>query len=250
MVVVPPEAVRSMPYPDSERLVELHCHMPITGIILPLLFNLFMVVLCCYFGISVFRLRDNFYEGRCICIFAVLTWVLWLCFMPTYFSAKYQRNKVISLEICLLFNATFVLCIVFLPRLYAVYFVKEEDMHLASHVVKTHPSREISGFTDSRRQSSNTHAESRRQSNHANADANHLRVSSPQPGTANGGGGGGGASGSDDAIHSTAAHDDAAVLAAYLAKSGRRRSSAIRAIKKMDVHKAEHHIEPPIASEG
>ena len=212
MVVVPPEAKSRMPNPTTERLLELHCHMPITGIILPLLFNLVMVLLCGYFGFSVFKLPDNFYESRCICISACLTWILWLCFMPIYFSAKYQVSKVISLEVCLLFNATLVIFIIFLPKLYAAYFVKDEDLKLTVNVIKTHPSQEISGLSD--RRLSGT--DSRR------ASGNHLQVGSPVAGSLNGGEHG---------------HDENAILAAYVAKSGRRRSSTIRAIRKMDINK-------------
>ena len=173
MVVVPPEAKRRMPYPETEKLLELHCHNPVTGLILPLLFNLVMVLLCGYFGFSVFKLPDNFYESRCICICACLTWILWLCFMPTYFSTKYQVSKTVSLEVCLLFNATLVLFIIFLPKLYAAYFVKDEDLKLTVNVIKTHPSQEISGLSE--RRASGT-SESRRPS------GNHLQVGSPVAG--------------------------------------------------------------------
>ena len=216
MVVVPPEAKRGMPYPETEGLVELHCHMPVTGLILPLLFNLVMVLLCGYFGFSVFKVPDNYYESRCICISACLTWILWLCFMPTYFSAKYQVSKTISLEVCLLFNATLVLFIIFLPKLYAAYFVKEDDLKLTVNVIKTHPSQEISGLSERRVSGSAT--DSRRHS------GNHLQVGSPVASTANGG---------DHGSH----QDENAIMAAYIAKSGRRRSSAMRAIRKMDMAK-------------
>ena len=219
MVVVPPEVKTRMPYPRSERLVELHCHMPVTGLILPLLYNLGMVLLCAHFGFSTRKLTDNFYETRCIFGFACTTWILWLVFMPTYFATKYQFDKILSLEICLFFNATLVLFFIFLPKLIAIYFIKDEKIKLTTTHFVAHP---IENESSHRRRKSSEPNHSKSATPNGEGPSHEDGMGGLKPGTS----------------------DEAAIMARY-AKTGRRKSSQLRAIRNMKVSTVESTPQSP-----
>jgi hypothetical protein len=55
---------------------------------------------------------------------------MWIVFLPTYFTTFYSDNKAALLSVCLLLNSYITMMGLFAPKVYAVFFVKEDQMTL------------------------------------------------------------------------------------------------------------------------
>ena len=79
-------------------------------------------------------LPENFNESRYIFVSVCTTTFLWMVFLPTYFTTFYTYHKAALLAFCLILNATVTLLCLFVPKLYAIYFVSEQDMKCGSTI--------------------------------------------------------------------------------------------------------------------
>ena len=126
-----PEALQRMPV-RTEKFVELYCSLPLIGLLPPLAFNILLVLLCAIFGFLTRKLPENFNESWYIFVSVSTTMFLWLVFLPTYFTAFYASHQVVLLASCLLINASVTLICLFIPKIYAIHFVDEEQLKLAT----------------------------------------------------------------------------------------------------------------------
>ncbi len=131
MYLVPPEARMQMPV-RTERLVELSCYLPLQALLLPILYNIAIIALCAVHGFTTRKLPENFNESRYICISVLTTAFLWVVFLPAYFTAFYTYHQASILAFCLIVNATVTLLCLFAPKIYAIYFVNEEQLQFAT----------------------------------------------------------------------------------------------------------------------
>ena len=129
--LVPPEARLEMPV-RTEKLVELSCYLPLRALLLPILYNIAIILLCAVHGFTTRKLPENFNESRYICISVLTTTFLWVVFLPAYFTAFYTYLQAGILAFCLILNATVTLLCLFVPKLYAIYFVDEEQLKFAA----------------------------------------------------------------------------------------------------------------------
>ena len=89
------------------------------------------VVLCPLFiTFKARKLPDNFNESRYIFFTVCTTIFLWVAFLPTYFSAFYATQKALLLATMLLMNATVILLCMYVPKIYALYYVDDEALQL------------------------------------------------------------------------------------------------------------------------
>ena len=126
-LIDPPTAVLRMPI-RTEKYVELFCQLPLGGFIGCLSYNLFFILLCAVFGFLTRKLPENFNESWYIFVSVSTTTFLWLVFLPTYFTTFYAYYQAALLAFCLFLNATVTLLCLYLPKLYAVYFVDEDNL--------------------------------------------------------------------------------------------------------------------------
>ena len=49
-------------------------------------------------------------------------------FLPTYLTTYYSYHQAALLAFCLLLNATITLLCIYLPKIYAIYFINEDDL--------------------------------------------------------------------------------------------------------------------------
>ena len=72
----------------------------------------------------------------------------WIVFIPTYFMTFYAYHKSILLATCLILNAPITLLLLFIPKIYAVYFVNESKIKYESDgkAVMTDASADSSTF--------------------------------------------------------------------------------------------------------
>ncbi|CAH1779070.1 unnamed protein product [Owenia fusiformis] len=131
-VLIPSPAEFRMVVP-TEKYVELFCNLPLDGFIPPLAYNLVLILLSAIYGFKTRRLPDNFNESKYIFLCVCATLFLWIAFISTYFATFHAYHKVILLSIALIMNATVLMLCLFAPKVYAIYYVDEEKLILASN---------------------------------------------------------------------------------------------------------------------
>ena len=115
-----------MPLP-SVKYTELLCHLPLEGLLVPMSYNLLLVLVCAVHGFATRKLPENFNESKFIFASVSTTTFLWIVFLPAYFTAFYAHHKTALLASCLLINAVTTLTCLYFPKVYAIYFVTESD---------------------------------------------------------------------------------------------------------------------------
>ena len=126
MGIDPPVAETTMPS-LNEKLVNRKCSKPKLSFEVCVTFNLLLMVVCAHHAFRTRNFPANFNETKYIMFSIYSTVLLWLSFLPTYYTAKRYTEKALSLAVALLFNVLSSLTFVFLPKLYAVYFLSCTD---------------------------------------------------------------------------------------------------------------------------
>ncbi len=114
----------------TEEAVELLCEMPITPFMLCLGYDLVLVLLCAAHAFLTRKLPENFNESWYLFVSVCTTSFLWVVFLPTYFTTFHAYHQAALLAFCMLVNGACTLLCLFLPKIYAVYFVNEQDMKI------------------------------------------------------------------------------------------------------------------------
>ena len=126
-ILDPTEAVKDMPI-ETQPYLELYCKLELRALLIPLVYNLVIILLCAVHGFLIRSLPENFNESKYIFVSVMTTTFLWVVFIPTYFTTFYAYQKSILLATCLILNATITLLLLFCPKIYAVYFVNESKI--------------------------------------------------------------------------------------------------------------------------
>ncbi len=129
-MVSPAQATLRMPV-KTEKYVELHCNMPLEGLLIPLSYNLFIIVLCSVYGFLTRKLPENFNEAWYIFASVFTTIFVWIVLLPTYFTAFYTYHQAALLAFSLFLNASVTLLCLYMPKLYAIYILEAEDIKVA-----------------------------------------------------------------------------------------------------------------------
>ena len=110
---------------------ELKCgESPYIGLSITLGYNFLLLVITTYFAFRTRNVPQNFNEAKFISFTMYTLCVLWLAFIPIYFATTsvlgtiYQTG---SLMLVIILNAFVTLCILFLPKLHLLFFVKGSD---------------------------------------------------------------------------------------------------------------------------
>ncbi|CAG5124895.1 unnamed protein product [Candidula unifasciata] len=111
-----------------EKFVELSCDMTLPGLASFLTYNLFLVSLCSVLAFKTRKLPDNFNESRFTSMCVSTTMVIWLAFVPTYFTASREHIRVLLLSAALLINHSVALVFLFCPKLYAAVYVTSDTV--------------------------------------------------------------------------------------------------------------------------
>ncbi|XP_035827005.1 metabotropic glutamate receptor-like [Aplysia californica] len=118
----------------TENYVELSCDWTIPGLASFLSYNLVLVGLCSVFAFKTRKLPDNFNESRFISLCVYTTLIIWMAFVPTYFTANRQYLKTLLLSLSLIVNHTVAVIFLFLPKIYAaVHLIPTTSIGRAAH---------------------------------------------------------------------------------------------------------------------
>ncbi len=130
MSSVPPKPKLRQPV-LTEKYVELYCHVTLEGLLIPLAYNLLLIILCAVYGFLTRKLPENFNESGYIFVSVATTTFLWTVFLPTYFTTFYSHHRVALLAFCLILNGAITLLCLHVPKLYALYYVDESRIKFA-----------------------------------------------------------------------------------------------------------------------
>ena len=112
----------------TKKYVELSCSQSLRGFLLPLCFNLCLLVTCSVHGFLTRKLPQNFNESWYIFVSMATTIFIWIVFLPTFFTTFYSYHRVALLSLCLILNSFITLLTLYFPKMYAVYFVEESKI--------------------------------------------------------------------------------------------------------------------------
>lgn len=102
----------------------LECNTTPEGIITPLAFDFFLIILCTIYAIKTRNVPENFNEAKFIGFAMYTTCVIWIAFVPIYFGSD---SKVITLCMCVTLSATVIWIFLFIPKLYIILFQPEKN---------------------------------------------------------------------------------------------------------------------------
>ena len=143
MLILEP-ADNKLEYPSRDR-VKLTCNATKVGIIVPLGFDIFLIVMCTFYAIKTRNLPENFNEAKFIGFSMYTTCVIWSAFVPIYFGSD---NKVITMCLAVSLSATVALVLLFFPKVYIILCKPEKNNRSAfitSKDVRCHIGSQISG---------------------------------------------------------------------------------------------------------
>ncbi|XP_005103969.1 metabotropic glutamate receptor 3 [Aplysia californica] len=125
-ILNPPTVAHCMPV-RTEKHVTRYCDMPLSGFLSSLAFNLVLVLVCTWYAFKTRRLPDNYNESRYIAFCVDTTVLIWVSFIPTYFTITRPYYKVFILALALLINSIVCHLCLFVPKLYTLYLTKRKE---------------------------------------------------------------------------------------------------------------------------
>ena len=135
-IISPSDTKLVMPV-QTEKYVELKCSQDLVPFLLPLSYNVVFILVCAVLGYTSRKLPENFNESGFIFISVATTLFAWVVLLPTYFTASHSHDQAAILGLCLLLNAFITIGFLFGPKVYALYFVNQDSLTMATITLKT-----------------------------------------------------------------------------------------------------------------
>src|SRR6218665_336943 len=120
-----------------DKYVELYCFKSTAWFLIPLSYNIFIMILCACIGFVTRKLPNNFNESWFIFISAATTLFSWVVFIPAYFTISYAYLQSAILGFSLILKSLVTLVCQYLPALYAIAFVPVENVVSFSTVTQS-----------------------------------------------------------------------------------------------------------------
>lgn len=111
-----------------ENYIEIACDFPVSSVISPLIFNIIISVVCCFFAFQTRKLPENFNEASKIFGSVSTTLFVWIVLIPAYFIVQKLKYRMILMATCSLLNASVTTLCLFIPKLYALKFVEKSKI--------------------------------------------------------------------------------------------------------------------------
>ena len=110
---------------QRKPFLEIYCGFGY-GFIASCVYNAIIIIACCYYAFRARKLPDNFNESKFIGVSIYSTLMICLAAVPVYFTATNVPQKIGALSVTMLFNVYLTLLCLYLPKLYAIHFAKDE----------------------------------------------------------------------------------------------------------------------------
>lgn len=111
-----------------EPYSELYCKLPLKGFVPCLAYNVLLAGISSYYGFLTRKLPENFNEASYIFVSVSTTFFVWLVLLPIYFTTEIAKYQAIILGATCLLNSLITLVCLFAPKLYALWFIDEENL--------------------------------------------------------------------------------------------------------------------------
>ncbi|XP_021346802.1 metabotropic glutamate receptor 6-like [Mizuhopecten yessoensis] len=123
LIFDPPKAVQ-MDYKTGDAIRNvLVCHDSMDfSYIGVLIYPFILMIICIVYAVKTRKTPDGFNETKFITFCSTSTFIIWVAFIPTYFATSNSSLRVASLTMSLLVNATVILTLLFLRKIYIVLF--------------------------------------------------------------------------------------------------------------------------------
>ena len=119
-------------YP-RKSIARLECLNSFLSILMPIGYNMFLVVLCTLYAVKTRNLPENFNEAKFIGFSMYTTCVIWIAFIPLYFGSDF---KIITICLSTSSSATVILVFLFIPKVYIILFKPEKNQRSAFATAK------------------------------------------------------------------------------------------------------------------
>jgi 7 transmembrane sweet-taste receptor of 3 GCPR len=123
----------SLRMPSSyEKYVELYCYKSAVWFLIPLAYNISLMLVCTVISFGTRKRSENFHESWFTFASVATTMFAWVVFIPAYFTSyyAYMQSAILGFRLVVIVFVT-LLC-QYLPILYAVLFVPTEKMKLTT----------------------------------------------------------------------------------------------------------------------
>ncbi|XP_077977690.1 metabotropic glutamate receptor 3-like [Glandiceps talaboti] len=131
IIINPPSTVLEMP-DQTRNYVELTCEEPYVAMIIIICYLAILVIICAYGAFKTRRLPNNYNESKFITFDVFTTLVVLLACLPSYILTRSAVMESIYVIMGTLIQASVNLTCLFFPKIFAVYFVAEDDLHVGS----------------------------------------------------------------------------------------------------------------------
>lgn len=116
-----PPSIKYRDLPDKSLL---ECDVSVEGLLTPLAFDFFLIVLCTLYALKTRNVPENFNEAKFIGFAMYTTCVIWVAFIPIYFGSD---SKVIAMSMCVTLSALITWIFIFIPKIYIILLQPERN---------------------------------------------------------------------------------------------------------------------------
>ncbi len=116
------------------------CIFPLGPFLASMTYNVLLIMACVFFAFKGRKLPDNYNESRFVSFCVYSTIIIWLAFIPSYFTVESARLEVMFLSLQVIANASLILFCIYVPKIYALYIVKKNNLNLSEARCHAHVS--------------------------------------------------------------------------------------------------------------
>ena len=122
---------------------ELLCQFSMGPFVTSVVYNGLLLIASVYSAFRTRKLPDNFNESKFIGFCVSSTVVIQMAFVPAFFAVGKAFYEVMFLSLSILATATLILVCIFVPKVYALYFVEQEYLHVSPKFMNKGGSRRL-----------------------------------------------------------------------------------------------------------
>ena len=117
-----------IPLPRRQYL-EVNCVFGY-GSLAPLIYDIVIVIACCYYAFRARKVPSNFNESKFIAVSIYTTLIVTLGSVAVLGTADIVEEKIVTLTVCLLLNTYLALVCLYLPKFYAIHYKDDTSWHI------------------------------------------------------------------------------------------------------------------------
>ena len=106
---------------QHQPTLSIYCHLG-TGFFASCIYNMLLVIVCCYYAFRARKVPSNFNESKFIAFSVYSSLIVCLAAIPVYSTAIDVTQMIAALNVALLLNSCLTLLCIYLPKLYAIHF--------------------------------------------------------------------------------------------------------------------------------